>query len=90
MCVEIELVGGPADGRRLPLCGDPMNPQPTIDVAELLPMAPLTDPAQPPGPAPVFQRVRYARDPEPTRAATGPMWLYRRQAPAGPPAATGG
>jgi hypothetical protein len=83
MCVEIELVGGIVDGKRLTICCDPMNPDPVIEVAEPLPvkLVPLPAPGEMPDPSGSFQRVRYARDLEPTRADTGPLWLYRRQAP---------
>ncbi|MBY8841914.1 hypothetical protein [Streptomyces sp. SP2-10] len=36
--VEIELVEGAADGRRLPVCGDPMNPPAELKVAEPTPL----------------------------------------------------
>ncbi|MEU4011477.1 hypothetical protein [Streptomyces pseudogriseolus] len=37
MSVEIELVGGPTDGRRLAVLGDPFGPPPAVKAAELLP-----------------------------------------------------
>ncbi|MEU9925104.1 hypothetical protein AB0H51_28115 [Streptomyces griseoluteus] len=81
MCVEIELVGGAADGRRLPLCGDPMNPTRELKVAERVPLRLDEGTGQPNIEAALhsFRVSIYARDPEPTRAQEGPQWLYRQQ-----------
>ncbi|MGC5236858.1 hypothetical protein [Streptomyces albogriseolus] len=78
MSVEIELVGGPADGRRLAILGDPFDPPPDIKVAELLPGAlhAHRDDADPDRPA--FRVIRYDRDRTPVNHADGLIWHYRR------------
>ncbi|MFF7192002.1 hypothetical protein ACFZAR_44390 [Streptomyces sp. NPDC008222] len=85
MCFEIELVGGAADGRRLTLCGDPMDPQPLIAVAEQAP--PRTYTGHLPTAEEVqdlirtmFQVAHYIRDPKPRCSCDGgPTWYYRRK-----------
>ncbi|WSB58636.1 hypothetical protein OIE90_33450 (plasmid) [Streptomyces cellulosae] len=76
MSVEIELVGGSADGRRLAVPGAPFDPPPDIKVAELLPGAlhAHRDDAD----RPAYQVVRYDRDRTPVDHTDGPLWHYRR------------
>ncbi|MER7937875.1 MULTISPECIES: hypothetical protein [unclassified Streptomyces] len=80
--MEIELVGGAADGRRFHICGDRANPQLTLRVAEHAPTHLI--PGAPPAVEELlasFHVAVYARDPEPV-ASGGQgalLWLYRRQ-----------
>ncbi|MBG7704836.1 hypothetical protein HCJ76_43945 [Streptomyces sp. MC1] len=86
MCVQIELVGGAADGRRLTLCGDPTDPTRELQVAERVIVGANVSLGRDPDTGqpniatfPTFRVFIYARDPEPTRAKEGPQWLYRQQ-----------
>lgn len=78
--MEIELVGGAADGVRATVGGDPAAPCPYVLVAEHLPLR--TEDA---GPTSVeallasFRVVRYERDNRP-RTGGGSRRIYRRDA----------
>ncbi|QDN57371.1 hypothetical protein [Streptomyces sp. S1D4-20] len=81
MSVEIELVGGPADGKQLVINGDPMDPPLTT---ELLAPEDFNWREFEAGRAPETRKLLYRR--EANAADNGPLWLYRydQQASAGP------
>lgn len=81
MSVDIQLVGGPADGREVVISGDPMNPPPTTEVlvSEAVNWRQLDS-----GQVPEIRKALYRR--RVNAADDGPLWLYRydRQASEGP------
>lgn len=81
MCMEIELIGGAVDGRRLLVCEpNPGDPRPYLLVAESTPLR-IDNGELPTVEAlmAAFQVVRYDRDPQPCEGDAGRRWLYRRQ-----------
>lgn len=81
MCMEIELIGGAVDGRRLRVCGNAEDPRTYLLVAEHTPLT-LDANGEPPTVEALlasFQVVRYDRDPKPCPGDNGPRWLYRRK-----------
>ncbi|MEU5181101.1 hypothetical protein AB0G49_13725 [Streptomyces longwoodensis] len=78
MCVEIELVGGAADGRRLAVC-NPMNPPSSLRVPAPAPLRSITGTAQAPDDIPALTVLLYVRDELPSSSDSGPHWYYRLQ-----------
>ncbi|WP_060905344.1 hypothetical protein [Streptomyces scabiei] len=81
MSVEVQFVGGPADGKQIVLDGDPMNPRLTTEVLQ---PSPLNWHELDAGVVPPIRKVLYRR--EASASDDGPLWLYRydERASAGP------
>ncbi|MGK9463937.1 hypothetical protein ACSLFT_28485 [Streptomyces sp. G6] len=72
MSVEVELVGGAADGKRLAVGGDPMNPPTTIELLA----APAASWHDFDGDEQtLFRKALYRR--EANTSNDGPLWRYR-------------
>ena len=84
MSVEIELVGGPADGRRLAIQGDPMDPPLTHNVYQAGHSGNVWATGKQDGhtPGPGMSLHLYRR--EANRGDDGPLWQYRHDPSAGP------
>ena len=75
MAVEIELVGGPADAKRIVVDADPMSPPKSIEL-DGMPPVDWSAPAEEQVP---FRKLRYVRAVNPLDE--GPLWHYRYDGP---------
>jgi hypothetical protein len=82
MSVEIELVGGPADGRHLAIQGDPMDPPLTHKVFQARSGNVWATGRQDQSASAGMTLHLYRR--EANRGEDGPLWLYRHDPSAVP------